>query len=49
MNLSNSSQFFFNNFKIYNNKVAVIWHNKSYTYAEILEKIEYWQDRKSVE
>ncbi len=43
MNLSNSSQFFFNNFKIYNNKVAVIWHNKSYTYAEILEKIEYWQ------
>jgi long-chain acyl-CoA synthetase len=43
MNLSNSVNFFLNNFKIYNSKAAVIWHNKSYTYSKILEKIEHWQ------
>ncbi len=43
MNLSNNIQYFLNNFKIYNTKAAIIWHNKSYTYSEILEKIEYWQ------
>ena len=43
MNLSNNTQYFLNNFKIYDNIVAVIWRNESYTYSQILEKIEYWQ------
>ena len=43
MNLSNNTQYFLNNFKIYDNIAAVIWRNESYTYSQILEKIEYWQ------
>lgn len=43
MNLSNNIQFFLNNFKIYNSRSAVIWHNENYTYCQILEKIENWQ------
>ena len=42
MSLSNNIQYFLSNFKIYNGKVAVVWHNESYTYSEILEKIDYW-------
>jgi len=48
MNLSNNIQYFLNNFKIYNTKAAIIWHNKSYAYSEILEKIEYWQSKLNV-
>ena len=48
MNLSNNIQYFLNNFKIYNTKAAIIWHNKSYAYSEILEKIEYWQFKLNV-
>lgn len=47
MNLSNNIDFFLNNFKIFDNKVAVIWHNESFTYSEILKKIENWQDKLS--
>ena len=43
MSLSNNIQYFFNNFKIYNSKVAIIWHNERYTYSEILNKIDNWQ------
>jgi long-chain acyl-CoA synthetase len=42
MSLSNNIQYFLTNFKNYNSKAAIIWHNESYTYFEILEKIEYW-------
>ena len=42
MSLLNNIQYFLNNFKIYNSKSAIIWHNESYTYSIILEKIEYW-------
>ena len=48
MNLSNNIHYFLNNFKIYNTKAAIIWHNKSYAYSEILEKIEYWQFKLNV-
>uniref|UniRef100_UPI00404B0F9F ANL family adenylate-forming protein n=1 Tax=Flavobacterium sp. TaxID=239 RepID=UPI00404B0F9F len=43
MSLSNNFQYFLNNFKIYNSRAAVIWHNESYTYSQILEKIKNWQ------
>jgi long-chain acyl-CoA synthetase len=43
MSLSNNIQYFLKNFKIYQSKAAIIWHNESYTYSEILEKIDYWQ------
>ena len=43
MSLSNNTEYFLNNFKIYDSIAAIIWRNESYTYSEILEKIEYWQ------
>ena len=43
MSLSNNIQYFLNNFKIYNSRAAVIWHNESFTYSQILEEIKNWQ------
>jgi long-chain acyl-CoA synthetase len=43
MSSLNNIQFFLKNFEIYNDKNAIIWKNKSYSYSEILEKIDYWK------
>lgn len=41
----NSISVFLENFKTYNNDVALIWHNKPFTYSFLLERITVWQNK----
>ena len=43
MTYSNNIQYFLNNFEIYGNQTALIWQDKSYTYAQLLDRINYWR------
>jgi len=38
----NNIKYFLDNFKEYNSKAALIWHDTIYKYSELLERIEYW-------
>ena len=41
----NSFDFFFDNFKNYQNQTALIWHNKSYSYSDLIDRIQKWQTK----
>src|ERR1700748_853663 len=45
MNYSNSGNTFINLLNQYHSATALIWEEQSFTYAQILEKIDYWQIR----
>lgn len=40
---SNNINFFLDNFKNYSSQTAFIWQNKSYTYTQLLDRINYWR------
>lgn len=40
---SNNINFFLDNFKNYNSQTAFIWQDKSYTYTQLLDRINYWR------
>lgn len=39
----NNIKYFLDNFKGYDGQTALIWHNASYTYSQLLERIEHWR------
>lgn len=43
MNSLNNIDYFLNNFKIYNDQTALIWHEISYSYSQLLNRINYWR------
>lgn len=45
MNYLNSASYFLDIFKTYENDVALIWENKSFSYGFLLERISFWQNK----
>jgi long-chain acyl-CoA synthetase len=43
MNSLNSIKHFLDNFEIYSDKTALIWHGESYTYSQLLTRIDHWR------
>jgi acyl-CoA synthetase (AMP-forming)/AMP-acid ligase II len=43
MNSSNNIKYFIDNFGEYNEQIALIWHNTSYTYSQLLSRINHWR------
>lgn len=43
MTLLNNIKYFLDNFDRYNGQTALIWHNDSYTYSQLLAKINNWR------
>jgi long-chain acyl-CoA synthetase len=39
----NNIKYFLDNFEVYNGQTALIWHNASYTYSELLARINHWR------
>lgn len=39
----NNIKYFLDNFEVYNDQTALIWHNESYTYSQLLTKINHWR------
>ncbi len=39
----NNIKYFLDNFEVYNGQTALIWHNASYTYSQLLAKINHWR------
>ena len=40
----NNIKYFLDNFKGYDGQTALIWHNASYTYSQLLERIVHWRN-----
>jgi long-chain acyl-CoA synthetase len=43
MTSSNNIKYFIDNFELYNEQNALIWHNTSYTYSQLLSRINHWR------
>ena len=39
----NSIEYFLDNFELYNNKTAIVWRKVSYTYSQLLSRIDHWR------
>ncbi len=39
----NNIKYFLDNFEVFNDQTALIWHNESYTYSQLLTKINHWR------
>ena len=39
----NNIKYFLDNFEVYNGQTALIWHNISYTYSQLLSRINHWR------
>lgn len=39
----NNINYFLDNFEVYNGQTALIWHGKSYTYSQLLARINHWR------
>lgn len=39
----NNIKYFLDNFEVYNGQTALIWHNASYTYSQLLARINHWR------
>lgn len=39
----NNINYFLNNFEVYKSQTALIWHNTSYTYSQLLDRINHWR------
>jgi len=39
----NNINYFLNNFEVYKSQTALIWHNTSYTYSQLLDRINNWR------
>ena len=43
MTFLNSIEYFLDNFELYNNKTAIVWRKVSYTYSQLLSRINHWR------
>jgi len=43
MTFLNSIKYFLDNFELYNDKTAIVWHKVSYTYSQLLSRINHWR------
>ena len=43
MTFLNSIEYFLDNFELYNNKTAIVWRKVSYTYSQLLSRIDHWR------
>jgi acyl-coenzyme A synthetase/AMP-(fatty) acid ligase len=39
----NNIKYFLDSFEVYNEQIALIWHEVSYSYAQLLSRINYWR------
>jgi long-chain acyl-CoA synthetase len=39
----NNIKYFLDNFELYNGQTALIWHSKTYTYSQLLSRINHWR------
>ena len=43
MTFLNSIEYFLDNFELYNDKTAIVWRKVSYTYSQLLSRINHWR------
>ena len=43
MTFLNSIEYFLVNFELYNDKTAIVWRKVSYTYSQLLSRINHWR------